>query len=77
MDMTKLGLECSEMMECLASEFPDDVEVGVVGLVVEVSLGADTHVATFCSDTRRWVQAGIFREGARAVDAIEVVDDGD
>lgn len=75
MDMTKLGLECSELMECLSAEFPDDAEIGVVGLVVEVTLAdGETHVATFCSDTRRWVQIGFFHEAAYAAGRAETSD---
>lgn len=75
MDMTKLGLECSRLMEDLAGEFPDGAEVGVVGLVVEVECddGA-THIATFCSDTRRWVQIGFFHEAAYAAGRAETSD---
>jgi len=75
MDMTKLGIECSEMMEALADEFPEDAEVGVVGFAVEVHLPNDlTRVETFCSDARRWVQAGLFREAICSIDAVESVD---
>lgn len=77
MDTTKLGLECSEMMGELATSFPDDAEVGVVGLVVEITLEDDsTHLATFCSDTRRWVQIGLFQEASLVAGTV-VANDGD
>lgn len=65
-DTTRLGQVAAELMERLAEDHEDteNARVGVVALVVEIDGETDGEGATWieyrCSDSRRWIQAGLF-----------------
>jgi hypothetical protein len=72
-DTSRVGLLAAELMESIAEEHGDDVELGVVAVVVEIDIPPSTdeeYGATLiemrCSDKRRWIQAGLF-ERAKAI----------
>lgn len=70
-DVGKVGKLAAELMQAVEEEYPDG-RVGVVGLVIEVVL--DDEQATVlryrATDPRVWVQAGLFRRVALALEHV-------
>jgi hypothetical protein len=67
MDATSVGQLAADLMERIADEYPDECEVGVVALVLEVDIPpsddeeeGSTEITYRCSDGRKWIQAGLF-----------------
>jgi len=72
LDTTRVGQVAAELMEAIAEGYDDAVEIGAVAVIVEVGTTDDadegwTTVNYRCSDTRRWVQAGLLDAAKRAV----------
>lgn len=62
----------------ISDETPDDAQIGVAMLVVEVRdiIGGGTAFYTFCSDKREWIQRALLNEATVAVDMSEIEVDG-
>lgn len=73
LDTTRLGTVAAELMERLINDHADTdgAHVGVVAVVAEVTGSIDGEECTWieyrCSDSRRWIQAGLFDHAIRAV----------
>lgn len=63
----------------IAEETPDDAQVGVAMLVVEVRdvIGGGTAFYTFCTDKREWIQRALIQEAGTAIEFAEIEADGD
>lgn len=73
LDTTSLSTLALELIERLATDHEDteDAEVGTVALVVEINGRYEDQEATWveyrCTDSRRWIQIGLFEAATRAV----------
>lgn len=72
--LEKVGIIAADLMERLEDDYKDfdDVEIGIVAVVVEVNYvdRQDDGVSAVeyrCSDERRWIQHGLFEAARRAV----------
>jgi hypothetical protein len=74
-DTTRLGQLAAELMDRIAEEYAEadgTPTLGIVAVVAEVNVDRDdgtgwTSVDYRCSDSRRWVQVGLFDAAKRAV----------
>ncbi len=80
-DLSELGKIAAELIDQLELDYErDDVQVGVVALVVEItdSDGDWTAIQYRCSDPRRWIQLGLFETARRSViQSSKDIDDDD
>lgn len=72
LDTTKLSTLALDLIERLAEDHAGrPTEVGMVALVVEINGEYQGDQVTWveyrCTDTRRWVQVGLFQAAERAV----------
>jgi hypothetical protein len=67
-------LETEDQME---GAHPEGSEVGVIAVVVELTGAEETMIRYRCSDTRRWLQTGLFEAAKRAVETTEYQDEED
>jgi hypothetical protein len=74
LSLNELGTLAAELMDRLESDYEgkEDVELGVVAIVVELNYtdsdGEEiTAVEYRCSDARRWIQSGLFAAAGRGV----------
>lgn len=75
-DLSPAAITAADLIDVLGEQLEDDasidsesIEVGVVGVIVEVNYrGSDgedyTALQYRCSDARRWVQSGLFQRVA-------------
>jgi hypothetical protein len=75
-DTSQVGVLAADLMEQLAEQYEDeDIEIGTVAVVVEISKPDEggetgwTAVQYRCSDWRAWVQTGFFHAALRAVES--------
>ncbi len=68
-DTSAIGVLVAELMEFIADDYDEDVQIGTVGVVVEVNGDDWTSVRYRCSDSRLWVQQGFFLAAQNAVDS--------
>jgi hypothetical protein len=67
MDVSSVGSVAADLMDMVTDEYGDDVEVGIVAVVVELNSEDWTAVRYRCNDGRRWIQAGLFEQARRGV----------
>lgn len=81
LELADLATVAAELMDELEEEYAskEDVQLGVVAVVAEVNWsdgdGGVTAVQYRCSDSRRWVQVGLFDAAKRGV--LETSEDAD
>lgn len=67
MDVSEVGTVAADLMDMVCEEYGEEVEVGIVAVVVELNSDDWTAVRYRCNDGRRWVQAGLFAQAIRGV----------
>jgi hypothetical protein len=75
MDTRKVGHVAAELMDRVAAEHGDDVEVDTVLLIVSLDGGESWGIETRCSDQRDWVKLGLVE--SVAAELRRYVSDGD
>lgn len=81
-DWSQAAVVAAQLLDDLETAYGDDIEVGHVMIVVEISgdVGTDdewTGVHYRCSEARRWVQAGLLTAARRACYASSETPDED
>jgi len=71
-DASPIGRAAAELMESIEAQVGEDSKVGTVAIIVEVDSKENeepgtTHIFYRCSDSRAWVQYGLFACAARVV----------